>query len=106
MGSDEKTIIRVEAGEIGQFERELEGSDIIATGIFHRGVIDEEYLAKWSDELGKEGNGMGKGGHESHEEKAEEEGKMERYKEVMGKTEGGKLEKFWLEGISFETKSL
>ncbi len=106
MGSDEKTIIRVEAGEIGQFERELEGSDIIATGIFHREVIDEEYLAKWSDELGKEGNGMGKGDHESHEEKAEEEGKMERYKEMMGKTEGGKLENFWLEGISFETKNL
>lgn len=102
MGSDEKTIIRVEAGEIGQFERELEGSDIIATGIFHREVIDEEYLAKWSDELGKEG----KGDHESHEEIAEEEGKMERYKEMMGKTDGGKLENFWLEGISFETKSL
>lgn len=106
MGSDEKTKIRIEAGEIGQFERELEGSDIIATGIFHREVIDEEYMAKWSEELGKEGTGMGKGDHKSHDEVEEEKGKMQVYKDMMGKTADGKLENFWLEGISFETKSL
>ena len=103
MGSDDKTKIRLEAGEIGQFERELEGSDIIAKGIFHRDVIDEEYLAKWSDELDKEGKGMGKGEHKSHEEQEEEEGKMQRYKEMMGETADGHLENFWVEGISFET---
>jgi hypothetical protein len=106
MGNDEKTKIRVEAGEIGQFERELEGSDIIAKGIFHREVMDEEYMAKWSEELGKEGKGKGKGKDKSHEEQEEEEGKMQRYKEMMGKTADGQLESFWLEGISFETKSL
>jgi hypothetical protein len=106
MGNDEKSKIRVEAGEIGQFERELEGSDIIAKGIFHREVMDEEYMAKWSEELGEEGKGMGKGEHKSHEEKEEEAGKMQTYKEMMGKTADGQLESFWLEGISFETKSL
>lgn len=106
MGNDEKTKLRVEAGEIGQFERELEGSDIIAKGIFHREVIDEEYLAKWSEEMGKEGKGMEKGDHKSHEEEENKEAKMQTYKNMMGKTADGQLESFWLEGISFETKSL
>ena len=102
MGADDKTKIRLEAGEIGQFERELEGSDIIAKGVFHREIIDEEYLAKWSDEMEKEG----KGDHKSHEEQEEDQGKMERYREMMGETDEGYLENFWLEGLSFETKSL
>jgi hypothetical protein len=90
-------MVRLEAGEIGQFERELEGSEIIAKGIFRREVIDEEYLAKWADELGKEGE------HKSHEEQEEEKGKMERYRNMMGETEDGYLENFWVDGISFET---
>ncbi|MCK5467158.1 MAG: hypothetical protein KAI99_01570, partial [Cyclobacteriaceae bacterium] len=92
----------LEAGEIGQFERELEGSDIIAKGIFHREVVDEEYLAKWSETMKKEG----RGDHESHEEEEEENEKMQRYRKMMGETEEGYLENFWVEGVSFETKSL
>lgn len=97
MAADEKTKIRIESGEIGQFERELEGSDIVAKGVFRREVIDEEYLAKWADELGKEGD------HKSHEEQEEEKGKMKRYREMMKETEDGYLENFWVDGISFET---
>jgi hypothetical protein len=99
MGDDEKTKVRLEAGQIGQFERTLEGSDIVARGIFRREVIDEEYLAKWADELNKEGSGDRK----SHEEEEEEKGKMNRYREMMKETEEGYLENFWVEGISFET---
>lgn len=102
MASDEKTKIRLESGEIGQFERELEGSDIIAKGVFHREVIDEEHLAKWSEQLENEG----KGEHKSHEEQEEEEGKIKQYRAMMGETAEGNIENFWIEGISFETKSL
>lgn len=106
MGSDEKSTIRLEAGEIGQFERELEGSSIMAKGIFHRELMDEEYLAKWADEMNQEGQGMGKGmgkgNHKSDEVTNEEEGKMQRYK-MMGETPDGHLKDFWIEGISFET---
>ena len=97
MGADEKTKIRVEAGDIGKFERELEGSSIVAKGIFRREVIDEEYLAKWAGELGKEGE------HKSHDEQEEEKGKIKRYREMMKETEEGYLENFWVDGISFET---
>jgi hypothetical protein len=107
LAGDEKTMIRLEAGEIGQFDRELEGSNIIAKGIFHRDVIDEEYLAKWADEMDQEGKGMGKrmgkGNHKSDEEAQEEEGRMKQYKGMMGETSEGHLENFWVEGISFET---
>jgi hypothetical protein len=98
MGDDEKTRVRLEAGQIGQFERTLEGSEIIARGIFRREVIDEEYLAKWADELNKEGSGD----HKSHEEEEEEKGQMNRYRSMMKESEKGYLENFWVDGLSFE----
>ena len=97
MAADEKTKIRIEAGDIGKFDRELEGSNIIAKGIFRREVIDEAYLSKWAGELAKEGE------HKSHEEQEEEKGKMKKYREMMKETEDGYLENFWVDGISFET---
>ena len=102
MGNDEKTNIRLEAGKIGKFERELEGSEIIAKGIFHREVVDEAYMAKWSEDMEKEG----KGKHKSHDEQEENKGKKQRYKKMMGETNEGYPENYWLEGVSFETKSL
>lgn len=97
MGADEKTMVRLEAGEIGQFQRELEGSSIVAKGIFRREVIDEEYLAKWADEMGNGGE------HMSHEEQEEEQGRMQQYRQMMKETEEGYLENFWVDGLSFET---
>jgi len=35
LSSDESSQVRLEAGEIGQFDKELEGTDIIARGVFH-----------------------------------------------------------------------
>jgi hypothetical protein len=98
MGNDENTMVRLEAGEIGQFDRELEGSEIIAKGVFRRQVIDEEYLAKWADELSKEGEGQ----HLSNEELDEEKSKLENYRSMMKETEGGSIENMWVDGISFE----
>ncbi len=98
MGADEKTMVRLEAGEIGQFDRELEGSDIIAKGVFKREIIDEEYLAKWANELNKEGDGQ----HLSHEELDEEKSKLENYRSMMLESEDGKIENIWIDGLSFE----
>jgi hypothetical protein len=98
LGKDETTKVRVEAGDIGQFDRELEGSEIVAVGVFHREVIDEDYLAKWSGELEKEGMKE----HKSTVEQAEEKGQIEQYRQMMKTTEDGHLENIWVEGISFE----
>ncbi|MCG8306106.1 MAG: hypothetical protein MI975_01865 [Cytophagales bacterium] len=98
MGADDKTRIRIEAGKIGQFGRELEGSTIVAKGIFRRQVIDEEYLAKWEGELKKEG-----GKHQkSRDGREEERGKMRRYREMMKERDGGQIEQYWIDGISFD----
>ena len=102
MGKDEQTQVRLEAGAIGQFDRELEGSEIIARGVFHREVIDEDYLAKWSGELEKEGMKD----HTSPGEQAEEKGQIQQYRSMMKETEDGRLENCWIEGISFETVTL
>ncbi len=99
LGDDESKMVRLEAGEIGKFDRELEGSEIIAKGIFRKQVIDEEYLAKWSDELSKEGEGQ----HLSHEELDEEKSKMENYRSKMKESENGSIESIWIDGISFES---
>ncbi len=99
LGSDEKTRVRLEAGEIGQFDRSLEGSNIIAIGVFRREVIDEAYLAKWSEELTKGEHND----HDSEDEREEEVDKMNRYRSMMKESEKGYLENFWVDGLSFET---
>ena len=98
LGQDEKTRIRVEAGEIGKFDRELEGSEVVASGIFRREVIDEEYLSKWENEIKNEGGNR----QRSHEEQEEEKGKMKRYRSMMKEQGNGAFEQYWIDGISFE----
>ena len=98
MSEDEKTRIRVEAGDIGKFEKELEGSDIVVTGTFVQEVIDEEYLAKWSEEM----KGDHEGEHKYHDEAGEEQAKMKQYRKMMKESADGRITNFWVEGISFE----
>ena len=44
--------IRVESGDkIEAFNRDLEGSDIVVTGILRETRIDEKYLSEWEDEI-------------------------------------------------------
>jgi len=99
LGSDQKTRLRIEAGEIGQFGRELEGSEIVAKGIFRREVIDEAYLAKWATELENDGSEQ----HKTHEEQTQQQGQIQQYREMMQETEDGHLQNFWVDGISFQT---
>jgi hypothetical protein len=99
LGADDSTKIRVEAGEIGKFDKELEGSSIRAKGIFRVEVIDEESLAKWSGELHEHKEGHDK----SDAEMKEEEDKIERYREMMGETEDGKIVNYWIDASAYET---
>jgi cytochrome c-type biogenesis protein CcmE len=95
-------MIRVEAADgINQFERELEGSDIIVEGVFHMQVIDEDYLAKWENE-GLEGEGVHLE-HSSAEAEAKEEQIMNMRKQLQ---ESGKdrLVSLWIDGNNFQVK--
>ena len=47
-----KDVIRVESGEdMSAFARELEGSDVVVTGILHETRIDQAYLDEWEQEI-------------------------------------------------------
>ena len=65
LGSDESSQVRLEAGAIGQFEKTLEGSDIIARGVFHMGASGQGQHAgengETQDGPNMEGNGSGQG---------------------------------------------
>lgn len=95
-------MIRVEAAEgINQFQRELEGSDIVVEGIFHRQVIDEDYLAKWENE-GMEGEGV----HMEHNP-AESEANQELIQNMRRQLEesgNDQLVSLWIDGNSYLVK--
>lgn len=63
MGKDQKTSIRVEAkGDIGGFNRELIGSEVIIKGILRENRLTKEYIDQAEEELNEkkgkeEGNG-------------------------------------------------
>ena len=62
MGNDQKTSIRVEArGNIGGFNRELIGSELVIKGVLKENKLTKEYIDQAEEELkekqGKEGNG-------------------------------------------------
>jgi hypothetical protein len=95
-------MIRIEAAVgINQFQRELEGNDIIVEGIFHRQVIDEDYLAKWENE-GMEGEGVHME-HNSAEMEANQEliQTMRRQLEESGNEQ---MVSLWIDGNSFQIK--
>ena len=95
-------MIRVEAAEgINQFERELEGSDIIVKGTFHRQIIDEDYLSKWENE-GMEGEGVHLE-HNSAEMEAKEE-QIQNMRKQLQETGKDQLISLWIDGNHFEVK--
>jgi len=95
-------MIRVEAADgIIQFQRELEGNDIVIEGIFHRQVVDEDYLAKWENES-MEGEGVHME-HDAAEADANQEliQNMRRQLEESGNEQ---LVSLWIDGNSYQVK--
>ncbi len=94
LGSDESSQIRVEAGEIGQFDKTLEGTDIVARGVFHMNASGQGQQAGENtgnhDGQKMQGNGTGQGAGR---------GKMM----MEGVGEPGEMQGSWVDGISFET---
>jgi len=90
-------MVRVEAtGDISQFERELEGSDVRITGLVHKQVIDEDYLAKWENELAS------KGEDHNHSEGAEESEQITNMRQRLENSGQDQLISYWVDGTSFE----
>lgn len=65
MGKDQKTSVRVEAkGNIGGFNRELIGSEVIIKGILRENRLTKEYIDQAEEEL-KEKQGKAEGNGET-----------------------------------------
>ncbi len=102
--------LRVEAGDkIRRFERDLEGSEIIANGILHRQVIDEAYI----EEMERTGRGP-KGMHAEDENESgsgDAEGEpdarqqAENMRNMLKERGTDRIVMYWLDGESFEEKN-
>ena len=90
-------MVRVEAtGDINQFERELEGSDVRIKGLVQKQVIDEDYLSKWENEMANKGEDHD---HSEGEEESEQINNMRKRLEESGQDQ---LVSYWVDGTSFE----
>ncbi len=77
---DEETeqTVKVEAGEnIASFNADLEGSDVLVTGIVNELIIDEAYLHEWEEEIKEEMSKVAEEGEEPEHAEGEEEGDTE-----------------------------
>ena len=79
VGDDSDERVKITAGdELAAFKPELEGSDVVVTGVVEEKKIDEAYLNDWENELKTaegesemkmhKGGGEGKGEHEMEKE--------------------------------------
>lgn len=95
--------IRVEAGDkIKHFEREMEGSEIVVTGVLRRQVIDEAYI----EELEKPGHG-GEGEHGNHnDEGGENEGddheQAQNMRKMLKERGTDRIINYWIDGESYK----
>ena len=93
--------IRVEAtGNIKNFQRELEGSNIVVEGEFKKLVIDQEYLVKWEGEL-EHGEAHFEDGHEADNNPEAERGLLENMRQRLSESETGQIISCWIDGIQY-----
>ena len=101
--------------DISVFEVELEGSDVTVEGIFTELRIDEEYLAKWEDELSQEKeehgehNGSGEHTHDGEqsgdEEHAEGLDKITALRNQIKESGKNHISQYSVECISYTAKT-
>lgn len=92
-------MIRVEAGEkIVRFERELEGSDIVARGILRKEVINHQTIRDMEGRGG--GSHDGEGDDASHDQEAQDRAKNLR--KMLDNRGVQEVTIYWLDGEGFE----
>lgn len=99
VGEDGKTTLRVEAkGDIGGFNRELIGSELLITGIVRENRLTQEYLDQYAEQL-KEKAEKGEGSAESC---ASEQNNLEAMKEWMKAHNKDYYSTYFIDGQSYE----
>jgi len=109
MGGNPDVAIKIIPNEeIGVFEKELEGSHVVITGILKELRIDEAYVANLEAELaeGTDNEAVHDHSKGTHEEEAENEDheKIEAMRTQIAESENGYYSQFWIEANKFEVK--
>ncbi|MCD4833203.1 MAG: hypothetical protein K8R31_05345 [Bacteroidales bacterium] len=114
MGEDPDIAIKITPNdEIGIFEKELEGSSVIITGIVKELRIDEAYVANLEKELSEGADNEAihdHSGEEDEEDHAETEVDSSKIKQIehmktqIAESENGYYSQFWVEASKFEVK--
>ena len=111
MGEDPEVAIKITPNEeIGVFEKELEGSHVIVTGVLKELRIDEAYVANLEKEISEGSDSEAihdhSGGTHDETEEANEEKKhqIEAMRNQIAESENGYYSQFWIEASKFEVK--
>ena len=109
MGENPDVAIKITPNEvIGVFEKELEGSHIIVTGILKELRINEAYVANLEKELstGTDNEAIHDHSAGKHDEEADNEQKaqLEAMRNQIAESENGYYSQFWIEASKFEVK--
>ena len=111
MGKDPDVAVKITPNEeIGVFEKELEGSHVIVTGIVNELRIDEAYVANLERELAEGADNEAihdhsKGTHDEDEnEENEKNAQIEAMKTKIAESENGYYSQFWVIASKFEVK--
>jgi hypothetical protein len=108
MGENPDVAIKITPSEeIGVFEKELEGSHVMVTGVVKELRIDEAYVANLeNDDAESEAMHDHSGGtHEETEEAAKEkQHQLDAMREKIAQSETGYYSQFWIEASKFEVK--
>ncbi len=111
MGEDPDVAIKITPNEeIGVFEKELEGSHVMVTGILKELRIDEAYVANLETEIAEGSDSEAihdhsGGAHDETEEISEEKKQqIEAMRTKIAESENGYYSQFWIEASKFEVK--
>lgn len=109
MGTDPEVAIKITPNDkLGIFEKELEGSNVLITGIVKELRIDEEYVKNLENELASGADHEAIHDHSAgtHDEEAdnEKQAQIDAMRSQIAETESGYYSQFWIEASKFEVK--
>jgi len=106
MGTNPDAAIKITPNNvIGIFEKELEGSDVLVTGLVKELRIDESYVAELEKEVAEGADNEAIHDHSAgtHDEEAENEKKaqLDAMRNKIAESEQGYYSQFWIEASEF-----
>lgn len=95
IGENPEYRLKIESGEVDQFNRELEGSDVSVNGVVTELRMDENYLNDWEEEI--------RTNHADDEDGGESElESVKQYREELAKSEKGYLSLYGMDCVNYE----